>query len=154
MRRTEEVLIVSDDPENRDRNKVFVLTEMPAMQGEKWATRMLLALARSGADLGEISALGMAGLAIAGIQAMPAIDFRDAEPLMDEMLGCVKVKTSSGLIRALHQPGDDGDDIQELTTLLELRKRILELHTRFFMKGTSSNSTTGTTKTSPVSPSA
>lgn len=142
MRETKDVRIGDDG--GRDKGKVFVVKEMPAMQAEKWAYRLILALSRAGADVEMIRGSGMAGLAAAGLQAMPMLDWRDAEPLMDEMMECVSVRPDpSGnptFTRPLRQIGDDSDDIEEMTTLAKLRAEILELHLRFFGSGTPSTS--------------
>lgn len=150
-----EVKDVKIDAPGRDHGKVFVIREMAAIPAEKWAYRLIMALARAGADVQMIQGSGMAGLAAAGIQALPMLDFRDAEPLMDEMMSCVSIKPDPGknptFVRELAQNGDDGDDIEEVGTLMRLRKEILELHLRFFESGMPSTSTPDTTTTSQAS---
>ena len=48
--------------EGRDHNKIFVITEMPARQAMKWATRALVALVHAGVSLpDEIVGTGLAG---------------------------------------------------------------------------------------------
>lgn len=135
MRKTEVFAVVKD---NRDKGKRFLITEMPALRAEKWATRALLSLAKSGADIASVSPGkpgGMAALAVAGLQALQHLDFADAEPLMDEMMDCVQIipdpkhpETS----RPLVQYGSEGDDIEEIDTRVELRTRIFKLHIGFF----------------------
>ncbi len=137
--------VVPITEEGRDKGKVFVVTEMPAWIAEKWSYRLLLALARAGVDVKQIEGTGVAGLAAAGIMAMPMLDFRDAEPLLDEMMDYIKIKPDprTDHTRALvrHEEGD-GDDVEEVPTFIKLRGEFLELHTRFFGKGTSSKDST------------
>lgn len=129
-RRSETITIAA---EGRDKGKVFEITELPAMQGEKWAMRAFLALAKSGIDLPEdFGSGGMAAIALVGFKALGNVAFADAESLMDEMFTCVdllpdpsnpQVKRNGAKLLP--------DDIEEVATLLFLRKRIFELHTRF-----------------------
>ena len=152
MRETK--LVVIED--GRDKGKRFVIKEMPAWKGEKWAYRLLLALAAAGADLGDLQGGGgMAALAAAGLQAMPMLNMRDAEPLLDEMMECVKINEDPKhpeIVRDLTVTVDgDNDDIQDVSTLLRLRTEILELHTRFFGKGAPSKGSTSETTTSQTS---
>ena len=46
MPRRTKTYVIAD--ENRDKGKMFLLTEMPALQAEKWAIRAFLALAKAG----------------------------------------------------------------------------------------------------------
>lgn len=122
------------EQDGRDKGKIFVITEMPALQAERWAMRALLALMRSNPELPEGTELsGMAGLASAGLKALSSIKWEDAEPLMDEMLSCVKLMPDINR-PAVVRPLIDGD-IEEISTLLELRKQIWGLHTAFFTGG-------------------
>jgi hypothetical protein len=132
------------DEEGRDRGKIFVITELPASQAERWATRALLSLARSGVDLpNNIASAGMAGIAVAGFQALAHINFEDLQPLMDEMFTCIRIQ------RDRKHPDMTfpllEDDIEEITTRLNLRAEVFTLHTGFSMPGVQSNSSTLTT---------
>lgn len=122
MRKTAEVVV---SEEGRDKGKIFVLTEMPASQAEKWAGRALLVAAQSGADIGNVRA-GMAGVAVLGISSILGAKFSDVEPLLDEMFRCVRIKTTSGIVRDLIE-----DDIEEVETRVRLRQEVLTLHLGF-----------------------
>lgn len=112
--------------ENRDGGKTFVLTEMPAMQAEKWATKAFFALAKSGLDVPpDIADQGLAGVAALGLKAFSGISFYDAEPLLDEMLGCVQIKEKIATRKLTP------DDIEEVATLLTLRQEVLKIHVDF-----------------------
>lgn len=131
MRRIKDVVI---EAAGRDQGKTFRLTEMPAARGEKWATRAFLALAGSGVDLGQVPEnAGMAGLAVLGIKALAAIKYEDAEPLLAEMMSCVKIvpnpQDNPNFVRDLVE-----DDIEEIATIVYLRSQIFELHTDFSVR--------------------
>lgn len=139
MARKREIVTVSE--EGRDKGKSFLLVEMDPRKGEKWATRALLALGRAGgadsdpALKANLQSAGMAGIAAVGIQALTKIDYYDAEPLLDEMMECVSfVPDVSRLDQSTREPITRGlidDDIEEISTLLFLRNKIVELHTGF-----------------------
>lgn len=133
MARKTEIYVVKKD--NRDKGKRFLITEMPALKAERWATRALLALTKSGQDIGQVQGQGMAGIAVAALHGLQHLQFDDADPLMMEMMDCVQIipdprhpETS----RPLVQDGEEGDDIEEVETRLILKERIFRLHTGFF----------------------
>lgn len=145
--------IVPVTDEGRDKGKVFVITEMPAWVAEKWSYRLILALARAGVDVKAIEGTGVAGVFAAGIMAMPMLDWRDAEPLLDEMMDYIKIKPDprTDYVRPLvRSETGEGDDVEEVETFLALRSAFMELHTRFFGKGTKSKESTSESTTSPA----
>jgi hypothetical protein len=127
--------VITVTTEGRDRGKMFRLTEMSADQGEKWAFRALLALSRGGMNLPQgIFDAGMAGLAsivpylvIIGLRSLNAAQWAELEPLLDEMMLCVKYQPPGGLPAQELMAGVNGQ-IEEIRTRVELRKEILELH--------------------------
>jgi hypothetical protein len=128
-RKVENVTIAK---EGRDLGKVFQLTEMSAVAAEKWAARALSAVGRSNLNVpDDVSSMGMAAIAMIGIQALASVQFADAEPLMDEMMGCVQIAPSAGIVRPLFE-----GDIEEVATLATLRGALIELHTGFSIAGT------------------
>lgn len=139
MRKEAKVLIAR---ENRDKGKLFLIREMPTMKAEKWAIRTFLALASSGVEIPkEVSDAGMAGIASLGIKALGYIKFQEAEPLLDEMIACVSIipdPNNHAVVRNLVE-----SDIDEVTTLLQLRKEVFELHTGFSIPGAPSGSAPG-----------
>lgn len=137
MPRREATVVI--DAEGRDRGKIFRLTELPAEQGEEWATRLLLALGKSGVDVPEgIFAMGMAGIAAVGIRAMGNLPWEVAKPLMQEMMACVQIQPGpdSKIVRRLI-----ADDIEEVSTRLRLRDEVIQLHMGFSVRGFISNLT-------------
>lgn len=118
---------------SRDYGKVFVLREMPASQAEKWAMRALLSVARSGIDIGQAAGQGMQGIAMMGVSALLAANWEDAEPLLDEMMGCIQVQpdpSNPHVVRPLIE-----DDLEEVWTRIYLRREVLEMHVGFSLSG-------------------
>lgn len=115
---------------NRDKGKTFVITEMSAARCEAWAMRAILALANSGADIPEgFERMGVAGIAQVGIRALSGLKMEVAKPLLDEMLTCVVFMPDNSrpsFTRPLME-----EDVEEVTTLLNLRMEVWKLHTDF-----------------------
>ena len=129
MRKEIDVTIAA---EGRDKGKVFALTEMGAVPAEKWSIRALLALAKGGVQLPEgIMSAGAAAIPMAiqmiAIGGLGSLDFAEIEPLLDEMLLCVRVRPKPEVTRPLILD----QDIEEIATLLTLRREILDLHYNF-----------------------
>jgi hypothetical protein len=133
-RRTREI-IIEGSSENRDLGKHFLITEMPATQAESWARRALIALVKGGgAEINEdIAQMGFAGFAYVGVQALTHLNDVDLVPLLDEMMGCLTYYPNTPDTRITRKfiPGRDDCDIEEISTLLFLRKEILDLHVGF-----------------------
>jgi hypothetical protein len=133
-RKTKTIII---EAEGRDAGKMFVLNEMSATQAEKWAARVLLAIAKSGVDVpDDIASSGLAGVAAFGIKAIGGMSFVDAEPLLDEMFSMVSFVPDPARPTIKRGYGGVGplidDDIEEVSTRLMLRKELFFLHTSFF----------------------
>lgn len=131
MRKEATVTIVA---EGRDRGKVFRLREMSSQQAEAWGGRLLLTLANHGVDVPpNFFDLSMAGIAVMGVYAITRVPWAEAKPLLDEMMGCVKIQPGpdARVVRELIDRGDEGDDIEEVATRLTLREEVLSLHLGF-----------------------
>lgn len=119
--------------EGRDKGKVFLLTEMPAFPADAWATRLLLALTKAGADIPpDVRRYGLAGILSLGLSAFGRIAYDDAKSLLDELWDCVQVQpdpTRPAIIRKINT-GPQGD-IEELLTIQRLRVEVLQLHVNF-----------------------
>ena len=126
MARKSKTVVIEDA--GRDCGKSFLITEMPVFKAEKWAARAILALAKSGVGIPD-GVEGMAGLASFGLNSITSLAWEDVEPLLDEMLTCVQVVPSPGVVRPMMP---NADDIEEVATLLTLRKEVLGLHFDFF----------------------
>lgn len=129
MRRTKEVTIKA---QGRDHGKTFLLTEMPAEEGEFWATRALELLENSGEleKKAEKSDGGMAALAnAAASRAGINIARRLQDPSLDGMWKYVQFqpKNKEAPPQALRE-----DHIEEWETRLDLRVAFFRLHVGFF----------------------
>ena len=131
MRKTK---VVTIEAEGRDRGKSFLLTEMASRPAEKWADRAFLALAHSGVDVpAGVENSGMAGIAMLA-HLVGHLKFPEIEPLMDEILGCVRFLPDPkrpDFTRDLVDDGSVGDDIEEVSTRQLLRSEVLGLHVNF-----------------------
>ena len=128
MRKTVDVEIFD---EGRDKGKVFHIKEKSAYEAEEWAIRALLALSRANAEMADVdTGMGMAAFAGNAFKALMNMDFYEAKPLLDEMMTCVKIRPdpmNPQITRDLMP-----DDIEEVATLIKLRREIFNLHTGFF----------------------
>lgn len=141
----------------RDAGKTFVLTEMDAATGERWAFRALFAMASNGADIPpEVQNMGWGALAAFGVRSLLTMQFEEAVPLLDEMMDCIVVlpdPKKPNVTRPI-----DADDIEELTTRLLLRSEVFNLHTGFsiaaFLQelGKKAAARASNTSNTPISP--
>lgn len=146
MRKTADITITA---EGRDAGKTFRITELSASAAEDWAIRAIMAIAKGGVEIPDGIPHSLAGIAILGFKALAGMDPATAKPLLDEMMGCVQVITSSGIAR---RPMEE--DIEEVATRLQLRKEVFEVHTGFFeraarLKSTTSGSTAQAASSTP-----
>jgi hypothetical protein len=146
-------ITVTIETEGRDQGKVFLIKELSAQRAEDWAARLLLALTRNGVQVPEnVLDMGMAGIAAVGIRSIGGIPWDQAKPLLDEMMACVRIQPSPSrpnIVRALIDRGDDGDDIEEITTRITLREAWITLHTGFSIAGFLSKSREAAEETDP-----
>jgi hypothetical protein len=138
MRRTK---VVTIDGEGRDKGKSYLIVEMPALKSEHWGRKALLAIAAGAAphmpasDV-DVASLGLAGIASLGIKAFGGLDPTVVDPLMDEMFKCISFVPSIALKdpkipdRPMTRPLIE-DDIEEVATVLELRREVLSVHLDF-----------------------
>jgi hypothetical protein len=126
-RKTARVTIEAD---GRDKGKTFVVTELPALDIERWTVRLVLALGKNGVNLPGVQAdSGFAGIAGVLWALLAQVSPEEAETLMATMLEGLKIDEGK-IIRELVT-----DDIEEPETLLTLRMAWVELHAGFFKKG-------------------
>ncbi|EMD0828860.1 hypothetical protein VP018_000630 [Morganella morganii] len=116
----------------RDAGKMFVVTEMPVIRADNWAMRAMFALANAGIDIGDVSpSMGMMGIGQVAIKALANIRAEVGIPLLNELLDCAQIVPSGGNARQIEMDSD----IQDITTLLLLRKEALLIHIGFLMQG-------------------
>lgn len=128
MRRTRNVTIEGTPDENRDAGKVFIVTEVSAVQAEEWGLRALMALGTGGITVPqEMADAGLMGVALISYQAFMGAREDAVMPLWREMLpACVTQSVSAGVTLPWSPIL-----VEEPSTLLQLRQQILELHTGF-----------------------
>lgn len=138
--------VVSDD---RDKGKLFIITEMTSRQGEEWAARALFTMLNCGVDVpDELLSAGLAGLSALGIKSLTKVPFDLAKPLFDEMFQSIEIQPDPRQ-PAVVRPLID-DDIEEIATRLKLRKAWLDLHLSFFMNAARSTPSPEAAATSPA----
>lgn len=126
----------------RDKGKTFVISEMDADKGERWALRTLFALSRGGIEVPPgMFDQGWIGLAnimpyvlVIGLRSLHGAQWLEVEPLLDEMMECIRwsppgTSQREDLLQTIH-PGP-ASQIEEISTRFFLRKEVLQLHMGF-----------------------
>lgn len=126
-------------PQGRDHGKVFVITEMAAIPGERWATQALALIVAAGQSLPRgAEDAGMAGLAATSLASLPVL-----QALQDSSLNawwdCVKYQHAPKHPLQAIFPGE-ACQIEEISTVNLLRMTVLEMHTGFFSDAAPSTS--------------
>lgn len=121
---------VTIDADGRDKGKTFVLTELPALDIERWTVRLILALGKNGVSLPDVQAQsGFAAIASVLWVLLAQVSAEEADALLATMLDGLKIdegKITRNLV---------ADDIEEPETLLQIRMAWVDLHSGFFAKG-------------------
>lgn len=121
----------SDKIGSRDAGKVFVLTEMPADQAERWALRALFSMQTAGIEIPDDAAqAGLASVFQVGLKAITTVPWKEAEPLLAEMMACVQYEHAPNQPLQRIMDGEQSQ-IEDVTTRLLLRAKVFELHTGF-----------------------
>jgi hypothetical protein len=118
---------------NRDKDKLFRLTEWPASKAENWGLRMMLASNRNSGQLPlNLAGIGMEGIAILGINTFLRADIAPdvLVPLLDELFECVKTIADPTKPDIASDLVPDSD-IMEVATRMWLRGEVLSLHLNF-----------------------
>lgn len=136
MPRKSKTVVIEGD--GRDHGKMFHLTELPASQVERWATRALFVMMNCGVEVpDDLLSAGLAGIAAIGIKSLSRVPYDLAEPLLDEMMSCVAIVPDPRQQAVKRGYGGVGplieDDIEEVSTRLVLRKAVFDLHLDFFL---------------------
>ena len=139
MARKVETLTITE--EGRDKGKVFILTEMAATAGERWATEALFLLSKAGLELpADAAESGMSGLASAPLGGLPSLRALQ-DPALDAWRECVKYQHDPRHLPQNVLWDHAACQIEEIATVNMLRMKVLELHLGFFINV--SPSTTG-----------
>ena len=108
---------------------------MPATKLESWLIRAVLLLAAAGGDVPQGRDLKEAGafLAEKGLSALARVDYDQARPLLDELLGCCS-RMIGGVKERCTPEGMDAY-IEDVTTLFKLRAEALKVNLGFLSEG-------------------
>lgn len=131
-RKIERLTITS---EGRDKGKTFLLTEMPADQGERIANRIVFALLNTGAAIPEEAlGAGWAALAAVGIQAIGMLKADDVQAVLDDVWPlCVRYSPPNEKLMPQEIIPGINSQIEEVKTRYEIHMALWKLHTGFSM---------------------
>lgn len=137
MRKSENVTVPAEWG-GRDAGKVFKITEVSAIQAEKWGWRFVIALKGTSAQIPEsIAPLGMIAVYIRGVNSFLAsdVDWAKLEPLLDELMECVEIvrdpRARDAENKLIPSKLVGADDIEEVRTVAWLRSEVLRVHANF-----------------------
>jgi hypothetical protein len=118
--------LVTIDADNRDRDKRFLITEMPATRAERWFRQLVAKLSRDGIKTpAEVAMAGMA--ALPSFPLLTYLSWIDDEALIGEIMGCVQCHPPGApLPRAVRET-----DTEEIATLVQLKMEVIALHVGF-----------------------
>jgi hypothetical protein len=117
----------------RDKGKLFLITEMTARQADIWSTKAMFAITKGGIAMPEMTSTGMAGLARAGLPALLLAPYDTIEPLLNELMACVKIIPNPNDKSVLRPLIDE--DIEDYSNYTVLRDKVFGLMTDFFQSG-------------------
>lgn len=117
--------------ENRDKGKLFELTEMDAWRADQWGLKATLMMAKAGVEIpAELMKIGIIGLVLVGPNRLANCDWKDLKPLLDEIMeACVLYYPTPSVKNISRYPLPN--EIEEVSTFYELRRAILDLHGGF-----------------------
>ena len=123
--------IVTIDREGRDFGKAFLVTEMNPMQAFKWGSKAVIALVNAGVQMpdgsGDMGFAGLMGVAFSHLQN--GLDWEEVEPLLDQLMTCVKYipePSNKAVTRSLID-----SDIDEVATIALLHSEVFKIHVNF-----------------------
>ena len=130
MRKQIEVVIEN----GRDAGKSFTITEMPATQGEKWATKALGVLGHSGVGIAALGKIPFDEI----LEKVLSTSSEEVEPLMDELLACASFIKDGQIIKMQGNMIDSV--IEDVSTIFKLKMESLKLNLGFLGIGGESES--------------
>jgi len=111
--------------DGRDAGKVFKITELPAVQMEKWATRALLLLGKSGMGIGVFTKMKFEDI----LESLSKADYNETEKLLDTMLECCSFEKDG--VSVVMKGTMTDSVIEEWTTIFRLRIEAIKLNLGF-----------------------
>ena len=131
MRKEKEITI----EEGRDAGKTFKITEMSAFNMDRWATKALCLIGKSGCSVIELFNKMNEGGAL---EILGSLGYEGVEPLMEELLNCCAFKKDGVFVQMKATMIDSV--IEDWTTIFRLRKEALNLNLGFLEQGGESTS--------------
>lgn len=124
MRRSATVTI---DTPGRDYGKTFAVVEASPVETEDWCARVLIAMKQADVKVpSDIAKMNPRDLVMTALHNFGQSGWGGAKTLLREMLTRVFVVPDPGAPFLMRDLGSD--DIEELTTLIELRLEVVKLH--------------------------
>ena len=111
--------------DGRDAGKVFKITELPAVQMDKWATRALLLLGKAGMNISVLNSMKVEDI----LAALSKADYNETEQLLQVMLESCSFQ-KDGVSVAMKGAMVDSV-IEEWTTVFRLRIEAIKLNLGF-----------------------
>ncbi len=132
--------------EDREKELIFLIKEMPAAKLEKWLIRLFLALCKEkeSKEKEVLEALYAGNF----LEAFQNVDFDTIEELLDELLTCVQRRVDKGLMQLSPQTIDN--HIEDVRTIFKLRMEVLKLNLAFLLKEGNGEKTPTTAKKFPT----
>ena len=130
MRKEIEITIDS----GRDAGKVFKITEMGAVQMDRWITRALRLIGKNGGSISMLASMDITELLMSIING----EEKDSEELLEELLACASFK-KDGVFVAMKGSLVESV-VEDWLTIFRLRNEALKLNTGFLEQGGESES--------------
>lgn len=130
MRKEIEITIDS----GRDAGKVFKITEMGAVQMDRWITRALRLIGKNGGSISMLASMDITELLMSIING----EEKDSEELLEELLACASFK-KDGVFVAMKGSLIESV-VEDWLTIFRLRNEALKLNTGFLEQGGESES--------------
>jgi len=120
--------------EGRDAGKTFKVTEMSAVQMDRWAMKALCLFGKGGTSVIDVLKMSITDL----LDSFFKLDYEKAEPLLNELLACASFKKDGVYV---NMSGSLVDSVvEDSSTLSRLRYEALKLCFGFFVQGGESES--------------
>ena len=113
----------------RDAGKVFKIEEMPAVQMDRWITRVMSAMGKKGSSLSAIVGMTIETL----LNEILKLDPKENEPLLDELLACSSFKNDGTLVKMSGSMVNSV--IEDWETIFKLRVEALKVNLGFLEEG-------------------
>ena len=115
--------------EGRDAGKTFKITEMSAVQMDRWATKALCLIGKTNTSVVELFEMGTSGM----IKILGSLGYEASEPLLNELLECCSFKKDGVYVQMKGAMVESV--IEDFTTIFRLRSEALAVNLSFLEQG-------------------